>query len=81
MNIKKIIDEWDPIDLLPYAPVDEYNKEAELITNYLCSSNNINENRLGKEIFDLFSRRFGNVFKENMTTCIEIAKKILEEYR
>lgn len=30
MNIvKEIIDKWDPIDLLPFAPSDEYEAEIK----------------------------------------------------
>lgn len=81
LSIKKIIDEWDPIGLLPYTPADEYEKEVELIESYLCNTNPITRDSLGNEILHLFSRRFGSVFEENIATCIEIAKKILEEHK
>ncbi len=35
-SVKTIIDEWDPIDLLAYAPEDEYDFEIKEIEQILC---------------------------------------------
>lgn len=37
MLVKKIIDEWDPINLFPYAPEDEYEEEVKQIEE--CTRN------------------------------------------
>ena len=40
-RIKKIIDEWDPIDLLPFAPPDEYDYEINKIYSVIEDKVNI----------------------------------------
>ena len=59
-KIKKIIDEWDPLNLYPYAPSDEYKYES--IDIYMKISNlntkTIDMKQIKDIIIDVFSERF-----------------------
>lgn len=48
-SVKTIIDEWDPIDLLAYAPEDEYDFEIKEIEQILALQ--IDVDQLAVEIF------------------------------
>lgn len=39
--VKAIIDEWDPADLLAYAPKDEYDLEIQAIVQLLTQTLNV----------------------------------------
>lgn len=57
-KVKKIIDEWDPIDLLAmHCPDDEYNDISFSISEKVQTTVNI-EN-LANYIYDLFEHEFG----------------------
>lgn len=56
-HVKRIIDQWDPVDLLSHAPDDEYDEEIELIQ--LLSGKFNDSETLGKGIYDVFVRSFG----------------------
>lgn len=51
---KKIIDGWDPYDLLDFAPDDEYSSEIKEIAEYFNSNKDIREDSLEKFVNDLF---------------------------
>ncbi len=53
-RIKKIIDGWDPYDLLDFAPDDEYSSEIKEIVEYFNSNKDISEDSLEKIVKDLF---------------------------
>jgi hypothetical protein len=73
------INEWDPIDLFPYAPSDEYEEEIELLEDFLQRHTNASVDVLAEEIYKIFVQRFGNdVFNKNMAECRLIATKILK---
>lgn len=75
-DIKKVIDDWDPIDLLPYAPNDEYSLEIAEIENLLSSCDNAAE--LSSGIHKVFLKSFGcEVFKCSEYECYKIAEKLL----
>lgn len=77
--IKDIINEWDPIDLFPYAPADEYENEVHLLEDFV-KSKEMSEEILGNEIYKIFEKRFGSdVFKRNKFECSKVANRILEE--
>lgn len=77
--IKDIINEWDPIDLFPYAPADEYEEEIYLLEDFVKSEEVSNE-LLANEIHKIFEKRFGaDVFKRNKAECSEVAKRILKQ--
>lgn len=75
-DVKKVIDDWDPIDLLPYAPNDEYSSEIAEIENMLRLCNNAVE--LSSGIYKVFLKAFGeDVFKRPEYECYQIAERLL----
>ena len=73
--ITDIINEWDPIDLFPFAPQDEYKCEINSIINLISYTTNINDIAIG--IHSIFTKSFGDdVFKKSLLDCMEIAKSI-----
>ena len=76
INVKMIIDEWDPIDLLSHAPDDEYHSEIDAIVQLSKSTADINELAFG--IYNVFVKAFGgDVFQKTQSECAGIAWKIL----
>ena len=78
-NVKNIIDEWDPIDLITMnSPSDEYDTEIRHILDKIDS--NINEKELSLIIYNLFLEEFGDDdFHKTKEDCLEIATKIINE--
>lgn len=76
--IKKIINEWDPIEFFPMAPEDEYSNEILKIEKYLADNGNIDVQTLAVAIDNIFASSFGrDVYLADMNDCVEVAKKIL----
>lgn len=76
-KLTRIINSWDPIDVMSHAPDDEYNLEVEMIANLLKKTTDVNE--LAKGISDIFLDTCGKVFfKKSLKECLDTAKKILE---
>lgn len=74
-NIKPIINNWDPIDLLPYSPNDEYDNETNRIANQVEGKS---ADELAQIVFDVFSSSFNHgVFQKSLNECRMIALKIL----
>ena len=74
--VKRVIDEWDPIDLLSHAPDDEYHSEIEEIQHLLSITDDSTE--LAEGIFNVFVKSFGkDTFNKNKEECTLIAKKLL----
>lgn len=74
--VKRIIDEWDPIDLLSHAPDDEYHSEIAEIGELLNLSKDFSE--LAEGIYQVFSNSFGkDVFCKSRSECAMIAQKII----
>lgn len=79
-DLGKIINKWDPVDLFPMAPEDEYKQEISDLVD-ICEENvEISEIELSKVIKMIFENRFGKevIFKKNE---LEIAKKIISVIR
>lgn len=75
-HVKRIIDQWDPVDLLSHAPDDEYDEEIELIQ--LLSGKFNDSETLGNGIYDVFVRSFGReTFDKSEEECDIIAEAIL----
>lgn len=75
-DIKKIINDWDPIDLLSHAPDDEYHSEIKEIEKLLETTKSYTD--LAEGIYNIFITFFGNnTFKKSKFECILIAQKIL----
>lgn len=49
-KIIEIINDWDPIEVFPMAPKDEYIVEIELIYNYICSVDKLQSEQLAKKL-------------------------------
>jgi hypothetical protein len=77
MTLKEIINDWDPINLFPCAPNDEYNPKIVEIEGLLKNSSEISD--ISVAIYSVFRKYFGNVFKKSVNDCDYIAKKILQE--
>lgn len=77
-HIKKVINDWDPMELLSFAPQDEYKNEINQIYNFLSVNKNASEKELGNIIFKIFINAFDkNIFKFTLNDCLKISKKIL----
>lgn len=75
--VKKVINKWDPIDLMSYCPSDEYQNEIEVIYNFLLETNDLSE--LSEEIYKVFVNSFGkDVFSKSLNECQFIAKTLLK---
>ncbi|MDE7208240.1 MAG: YugE family protein [Lachnospiraceae bacterium] len=76
--IKNIIDNWDPIDLFPGAPDDEYwteNEEIEKLLEFTDSPIKLSEG-----IYEVFVKSFGeDTFKKSKSECERIAQMILSQ--
>ena len=74
--VKRIINEWDPIDLLSHAPKDEYLSEIVEIQNLLKKTDNLGE--LADGIWKIFVNSFSEeIFNKNKEECIHIARALL----
>jgi len=75
--INEEIIKWDPINLFPHAPDDEYESEIKQVFN--CSKKEMTSLDLSNEIYNIFSNSFGNdVFKRSYDDCIAVSERILE---
>ena len=76
--VKRIIDEWDPIDLLFHAPDDEYHSEIEEIRYLLCMTDD--STKLAEGIFKVFAESFGEeTFSKSKEECKHIAQILLSQ--
>ena len=77
-RILEIINEWDPIELCPMAPKDEYMEEVHEIEKIISCKDSITAEELGEKINQLFIKRFGaDVYEDDIAQCVSVAKKIL----
>ena len=77
-KIMEIINEWDPAELFPMAPKDEYIIEIKMIYEYLCEAPKVQNRQLAEEIHEIFIRRFGNdVYASDINQCISVAEQII----
>ncbi|MEJ8553767.1 DUF1871 family protein [Tepidibacter sp. Z1-5] len=75
--VKKVIDKWDPINLLHMCPDDEYHPEIEAISKELADNTSYEE--LAKHIENTFVFYFSrDIFKKSYEDCYLIAKEILD---
>lgn len=73
-QIKKILDEWDPIELI-YLSADEYQPIAEELAD------TINKSFSSRSVYIALNRAFsvyGVNFSKPKAECYEIAEKILK---
>jgi hypothetical protein len=79
-NVKRIIDQWDPMHLFPNAPSDEYSAEIGEICNFLKKTREYTLDDLGQGVLVIFQSAFGrDVFPKSFEQCRAIAVKIIHE--
>ena len=79
-NIKEIIDFWDPIKLLSFAPQDEYDFEIKQIRNKMLINKDIKTDELALVIQTVFKNAFGeDVYYSDENIEFDIVKKILKK--
>ncbi|HBV68410.1 MAG TPA: DUF1871 domain-containing protein [Clostridiales bacterium] len=78
MKVRKIINEFDPLGLLPYAPPDEYEGEIRGIILFLEDNKGCDLAVLANQIFETFKRTLGvDAFRKSIEDCRQVAYKIL----
>jgi hypothetical protein len=78
-KVTKAVNEFDPLDLLPYAPPDEYDSEIKEISSFLENNNECNLDILSYKIFDIFKKTLGDeIFDKSIEDCYQVARKILD---
>jgi len=78
-KIMEIINDWDPIDLIPPAPLDEYSDEVEDIYEYISRNACVSCEELAQKISMVFERTFtADLFKKDISECKEVAQRILK---
>ena len=75
--IKRVIDLWDPMDLFPYAPGDEYHTEIEAIRKLLSETDCISEVAEGS--WSIFTESFGDAFAKDQSECALIARRLFAQ--
>ena len=76
--VKVIIDKWDPIDLLAFAPKDEYHFEIERIEQLLANTEDVLV--LSDGIYKIFVDSFGiDIFQKSLSECTQIAEMIIKQ--
>ena len=75
-KVEKIINEWDPIDLFPVAPKDEYSQEIKQVLNVLKKKEQLSVENLANTLKAIFIESFGDdiFFRDNE---LDIANKLL----
>lgn len=77
--LKKNIDVWDPIELFPGCPNDEYLPEIDEIL-LLANRDDISIEKLANIIFDVFTKYFDSCFTKSINECITVAEKIIADH-
>lgn len=72
--VKSVIDEWNPYDLLPSAPSDEYDSESYEIAKRIEKNSSIS--KIADIVLVVFSKSFDE--KLDIQKCIKPAQKIHE---
>jgi len=76
-EVKKIINEWDPLDLLTLdCPDDEYESEIQRIVSATILNGN-HADKLAEKINEILYKAFEEDFKRT-NNCLQIADKILK---
>ncbi len=78
--VKGVINAFDPIGVLPYAPDDEYEVEIALIVEFIEENRNVNKVDLGKFIYNVFIKALTeSAFLNTGEDCVNVAKLILAQ--
>jgi Domain of unknown function (DUF1871) len=73
--VKRVIDEWDPVDLLSHAPPDEYDPEIREITRRMTPSQTPEE--LAESIERVFVEFFGEAHERTIEEFLVVAQRLL----
>jgi hypothetical protein len=73
--VTEVINKWDPANLFPDAPDDEYESEISKIVSYLKEANS--ETMLAEGIKTIFNNSFD--WKLTNEKCLPTAKEIQNE--
>ena len=76
-SIARIVNDWDPIELFPGAPDDEYNREIHEIFEIFIESDDVNVEQLRDHIYYVFHDAFDETFTRTLEECKVIAIRIL----
>lgn len=77
-KVTEAINEWDPLELFPFAPKNEYILEINEIISFLKNKEDCTNILLGKKIYEVFLRTLGkDIFICTVEDCNKIAIKIL----
>ena len=71
--VKFIIDAWDPVDLLSFAPADEYDDESRAV----LSAYTDDPCEFGNCIYNIFRKNFDDSFGRSLQECINVAELII----
>ncbi|AVM66633.1 hypothetical protein C3V37_01640 [Peptostreptococcaceae bacterium oral taxon 929] len=72
-KIKKIIDTWDPYDLMTFAPEDEYSGEVKEIEEYIKNHKEINLESIKELINTIFDF---DIMNNNKKDIDKVAREI-----
>lgn len=75
MSVELVINSWDPINLLPYAPDDEYHSEITAVIDALTKCDDVDD--LTDRIIEIFSNSFGITFVSSRKECSDVARQLL----
>lgn len=76
-SVKEVIDHWDPIDLLAFAPKDEYHFEIERIGKLLSETDDVLV--LSEGIYKIFTESFDVTFQKSRDECNKIAEFLISQ--
>ncbi|MCH5163417.1 MAG: hypothetical protein J1F36_00200 [Clostridiales bacterium] len=77
LKIKEIIDKHDPIDLLSYAPPDEYESEVAEIETELTKIANLPKDTIQDIIYDILKRQFEPLLYNENCNLKDVASEIV----
>lgn len=76
-DIKKVINKWDPLNLLFFTPDDEYETEIRAIRETIIVDKITDTNELSSIIKNIFKNFFGEEYNSKKNIEDYISKKIL----
>ncbi|MBO5797072.1 MAG: DUF1871 family protein [Clostridia bacterium] len=74
--IKAAIDEWNPYDLLPHAPTDEFESEAALCAAKIQPTDPVET--VAQVVSDVFSKAFDDPQGFSVQNCMPVANTIIK---
>ena len=76
-KILNVINRWDPLELFPIAPEDEYCEEIKKIQKYIENSNELSTEKLAVKINEIFIQSFGeDDFSKSLEECRAVANQM-----